>query len=255
MGVIVFFTIGIVAIFIFLTHWSAKERTRRAEVLSRIAYKLGGNVVAGSFWKQPELHYEHLGLSARLEYYSTGGKHPTYYTRLYFYLPATPDSLHIYPERFFSKLGKLLGGQDIQVDDIQFDEKFIIKGNNPTRVRKFLSPQVRQAIFELRVLNMNDHVEISIQKNVLRIQKLSWLKAYDLINVYISLGHRVVDGLLGAEDNASKEISSPVPSPQRCPVCTHLVGENKQICSRCKTAHHPECFQLNDGCGHCRPAL
>ena len=53
----------------------------------------------------------------------------------------------IYRKGFFSDLGKLLGMQDIEVGDPEFDEAFIIKGNDEDRVRVLFSdPKIRQMI-------------------------------------------------------------------------------------------------------------
>ena len=53
----------------------------------------------------------------------------------------------IYRKGFFSDLGKLLGMQDIEVGDPEFDEAFIIKGNDEDRVRVlFANPKIRQMI-------------------------------------------------------------------------------------------------------------
>ena len=41
----------------------------------------------------------------------------------------------IYRKGVFSDLGKLLGMQDIEVGDPDFDEAFIIKGNDESKVR------------------------------------------------------------------------------------------------------------------------
>ena len=53
----------------------------------------------------------------------------------------------IYRKGFFSDLGKLLGMQDIEVGDPEFDEAFIIKGNDESKVRDlFANPKIRQMI-------------------------------------------------------------------------------------------------------------
>jgi hypothetical protein len=53
----------------------------------------------------------------------------------------------IYHKGFFSNLGKLLGMRDIEVGDPDFDEAFIIKGNDEDRVRQYFSdPKIRQMI-------------------------------------------------------------------------------------------------------------
>ena len=54
---------------------------------------------------------------------------------------------HDLPEEFFSDLGKLLGMQDIEVGDPDFDEAFIIKGNDESKVcGLFADPKIRQMI-------------------------------------------------------------------------------------------------------------
>ena len=53
----------------------------------------------------------------------------------------------IYRKNLFSELGKLLGMQDIEVGDPEFDEDFIIKGNDESKVRDlFANPKIRQMI-------------------------------------------------------------------------------------------------------------
>jgi hypothetical protein len=53
----------------------------------------------------------------------------------------------IHRKGFFSDLGNLLGMQDIEVGDHEFDDAFIIKGNDEDRVRVLFSdPKIRQMI-------------------------------------------------------------------------------------------------------------
>lgn len=60
-----------------------------------------------------------------------------------------PDGFRftIYRKGIFSELGKLLGMQDIEVSDPEFDEAFIIKGNDESAVRELLAdPKLRALI-------------------------------------------------------------------------------------------------------------
>jgi hypothetical protein len=55
----------------------------------------------------------------------------------------------IYRKGLFSKFGKLLGMQDIEVGDVELDEAFIIKATDEWKVRELLSnPKVRQMLQE-----------------------------------------------------------------------------------------------------------
>jgi hypothetical protein len=60
-----------------------------------------------------------------------------------------PDGFRfsIYRKSIFSDMGKLLGMQDIEVGDHEFDEAFIIKGNDEGKVCDlFANPRIRQMI-------------------------------------------------------------------------------------------------------------
>jgi hypothetical protein len=53
----------------------------------------------------------------------------------------------IYRKGIFSGLGKLLGMQDVEVGYPEFDEAFIIKGNDEQKLRAlFANPQIRQLL-------------------------------------------------------------------------------------------------------------
>jgi hypothetical protein len=245
-----FITVTIVIIVLVVKH-QARQRRRREEALAIVAQRLGGTLVPGSFWQQPKITFEYKSHAASIEYYSTGGKHPTLYTRLFFHFPRMPAlSVRIYPEHFFSKIGKFLGGQDIQLGDANFDDKFMIKGSDEARVKDFLSPEARQAVFELRALTMNDHIEIGTESTSLKIQKLSWLHAPDLLMSLVTLGQRVFDAYFSAATG------TPVPPAEAkteiyCAVCRDVISGSMHTCPKCGAPHHPECYELNDGCGSC----
>ena len=138
----------------------------------------------------------------------------------------------------------------LRLGDVNFDDKFMIKGSDDARVKDFLNPDVRQAVFELRSMTMNDHIEISTESTAFRIQKLSWLHAPDLLMSLVTLGQQVFDGYITAATGA------PVPPAEAktelyCAVCRDTISGSMHTCPKCGASHHPECYQLNDGCGSC----
>lgn len=247
----------IVSIFIVIavSRAQAKKRRQREKVLKVVSEQLGGIIVPGGYFKQPRLVFEHLGHPASLEFYSTGGKNPTYYTRLIFNFSSSPPfELHVYPERMFSQLGKLFGGQDIQIGDPIFDARFMIKGSAPERVNSMLTmPGVREAMFELRSLKMNDNIDLATRRNTLCLQKLSWLDAPDLLLKFAHSGKLIFEAYLDAAGMAvaSERATDPGAEPERCAVCGDTIEGSSHSCPRCGAAHHPECYELNDGCGRC----
>jgi len=82
---IAFFFIAVtVVIIVVAVRYQARQRRRREEALSIVAQRLGGNLTPGTFWQQPRITFEYKSYAASIEYYSTGGKHPTYYTQVHF---------------------------------------------------------------------------------------------------------------------------------------------------------------------------
>lgn len=57
--------------------------------------------------------------------------------------------LKIYKEGIIQKLTKLFGTKDIIFNDRFFDKKYIIEGNNETKVKEIISPDIRAKIIEL----------------------------------------------------------------------------------------------------------
>jgi len=128
----------------------------------------------------------------------------------------------------------------------------MIKGSDPGRVQRFMAEDVKGALRELRSMAGNDTIDVATDGAALRIQKLSWLEAPDLLQAFCDLGRRVADGYLDAagteQDLSAQDARSPA---HDCPVCGHPVTGSAKTCPSCAALHHPECWQLNDGCGLC----
>ena len=166
-----------------------------------------------------------------------------------------------------SKIGKFLGDWEIQIGDAKFDGEFMVKGRDDARVKAMLSPDVRQAFFDLRAMGTNDHIDISTGSTTLEIQKLSWLHTPDLLMSMVTLGQQVFDGYLSAaagggsqpssqsEGTTARSPASFVKDEEQaqifCTVCKDVIEGSIYDCPICGAPHHPECYELNDGCGIC----
>jgi hypothetical protein len=119
------------------------------EVWRQLSEEIGAAFVKGGFWKGGKVH-AHVGAwTVTLDTYTeSSDKHSVQYTRMRApYVNPEGFRFTIYRKGFFSDLGKLLGMQDVEVGDPDFDEAFIIKGNNEDRVRVLFSDlKVRQMI-------------------------------------------------------------------------------------------------------------
>ena len=80
-----------------------------------------------------------------------------YETRLSTDIPA---GLELYDESLFSKLGKIFGGEDIQVGRSRLDGAFIIKGMNPEAICRFLDDdRVERALIDLHSFESDVEIE------------------------------------------------------------------------------------------------
>ena len=116
------------------------------EAWKRLAEEIDADFIDGGFWKGSKVQ-AHVGpWTVTLDTYTvhTGHAHFTYTRMRAPYV--NPDGLRftVYRKGMFSELGKLLGMQDIEVGDPEFDEAFIVKGTDEARVRElFADPEVR----------------------------------------------------------------------------------------------------------------
>jgi hypothetical protein len=119
------------------------------EVWRQLSEEIGAEFVEGGFWKGSKVR-AHVGpWTITLDTYTdSSGESSTTYTRMRApYINAEGFRFTIYRKGFFSNLGKLLGMQDIEVGDPEFDEAFIIKGNDESKVASLLSNRkIRQMI-------------------------------------------------------------------------------------------------------------
>jgi hypothetical protein len=119
------------------------------EVWRQLSQEIGAEFIEGGHWKGNKVQ-AHVGTwTITLDTYTFQTQHThVTYTRIRApYVNPEGFRFTIYRKGIFSELGKLLGMQDIEVGDPDFDEAFIIKGNDEFRVRDlFANPQIRQMV-------------------------------------------------------------------------------------------------------------
>ena len=119
------------------------------EVWRQLSREIGAEFVEGGMWKGDKVQ-AHVGpWTVTLDTFTVHTQHShVAYTRIRApYVNPEGFRFTIYRKGFFSDLGKLLGMQDIEVGDPEFDEAFIIKGNDEPRVViLFSDPEIRRLI-------------------------------------------------------------------------------------------------------------
>ncbi len=101
----------------------------------------------------PEMFGEYDGRKLRLYFYTTGsGKSTTYWTSLEMEVENREDqTIKIYKENFFSKIGKAIGGQDIQIGDGKFDSELILRASDEQFLKNLLTPEIREQFLRIWV--------------------------------------------------------------------------------------------------------
>ena len=119
------------------------------ELWRQLSQEIGAEFIKGGFWRGNKVQMHVKDWTITLDTYTeSNGESSHACTRMRApYLNPEGFRFTIFRKGFFSGLGKLLGMQDIEVGDPDFDDAFIIKGNDESKVRDlFANPQIRRMI-------------------------------------------------------------------------------------------------------------
>jgi hypothetical protein len=118
------------------------------EVWRQLSHEIAAEFIEGGFWGRSKVHARVGPWTVTLDMYTSGEDGVSPATRLRApYINPEGFRFTIYRKHVFNGLGKLLGMHDIEVGDPDFDEAFIIKGNDESKARDlFANPLIRQMI-------------------------------------------------------------------------------------------------------------
>jgi hypothetical protein len=222
------------------------------EAYRRVAQLYDGRIGprAGLFTR-PSLSFDHRGAPVRVDIYRTGGKNSRSYTQVHLVWPDGTTRCEVYPERFSSRLGKMLGMTDVEIGSPEFDHDFILTGSSARQLRELLTPDVQQAIYRLRRMLLNDDIFISIGHGRMLVKKLGLIRSDALLAEYISAALDLYDCMGGAGSHGVEFLNGAPADPTKdvvCQICGEVIIEELVHCRRCKTPHHEDCWQYFGGC-------
>lgn len=123
----------------------------KAEVWNKLCEEIGAELVNNGFWKGDRVEAKVGEWNVILDTYTVStGKSTVVYTRMRApYINPDGFRFKIFRKGFFSSIGLFFGMQDIKIGVREFDEDFIIQGNDEEKVcQLFANPQIRQLITE-----------------------------------------------------------------------------------------------------------
>ena len=126
---------------------SERERAWR-----EFAAEVGGEFTKATFFKTEKIKILKENYMILLDIYVIStGKSSTYYTRYRtVYHSASSFKFKVYKAGIFSNLGKKLGMQDINTGNDQFDEDFIVKGNDEFNIiQLFSNVKTRDLLYKI----------------------------------------------------------------------------------------------------------
>lgn len=119
------------------------------EIWKQLSSELGATFVEGSFWKGSKVQAQAKEWVITLDTYTVHANNANItYTRIRApYVNKDGFRFTIYRKSIFSEIGKLFGMQDVEVGYPEFDNAFIIKGNDESKLRSlFNNAKVRDLI-------------------------------------------------------------------------------------------------------------
>jgi hypothetical protein len=183
-GISVIVVVGVVGLVLLVRQVgrSGREQLRKeAASWQTLAEELGGTIesATGPWYRRTserlvvELEGQRLALDIFVQ--STGQSSITY-TRVQAELPVA-HRLQVSQEHVFAKLGKLLGGQDLEIGDLEYDEAYVIRGDDPDWVGRVLTPEVRDLHRAAPDALLHLHKGTMIVQRLGRITDLAELRA------------------------------------------------------------------------------
>ena len=172
--------------------------------MRQLSEEIGAEFVEGGFWKGSKVQ-AHVGpWTVTLDMGTSDEDGESQATRMRApYINPEGFRFTIYRKNLFSDLGKFLGMQDIEVGYPEFDEAFIIKGNDESKVLDlFANSKIRQMIqaqpkIRLRVKDSEGWFGPKFPENVdeLHFQVVGVIKDVERLKALFDLFATVLDQL------------------------------------------------------------
>ena len=191
---------------------------KQKEAWKLLSDELGGEFIAPKTFKAPKVILPYKNFKFCLDTYtvSTGQSTVTYTRMRTMFINKEDFSFKTYKEGFFAKIGKALGMADIEIGDIDVDNKLIIKSENEYLIKDlFLREDIKEKL--LGIKNINLKIEKKVYDNnthlytesVLNQTTTGVIKDIELLKSWYYLFASVIDGMIELEisDDASTENS------------------------------------------------
>lgn len=143
-----------------------------------------------SIFLMPHVTGENSGFPFELSTMQKGsGKNSKLYSFMKLELKDLPTGIHVYREKRVHKVIKIFGYQDIQTGDQEFDEKFMVRGENPEQVLSYLTLGRRTALKKYGM----EIPDLELRQGALYLERRGlWKKLDELESFFRTLGELAI---------------------------------------------------------------
>lgn len=155
-----FFFYGLVAIFFIIALLFKKKRSEKLKkILKQQALQRNGHVTGGGMFAVLQLFFPHEDLEIEI-LLLPGGRNTPPYTYVKCGLPLMREFRILISREYsgISKIGRIFGMQDFQINNPDFDKSFVIQASDEMIVRNLLTPEIQDRLLQIK--DKNPRLEI-----------------------------------------------------------------------------------------------
>jgi hypothetical protein len=231
------------------------EDLRRS--FGRFADERQGRRLDRAPYEGPRVAYLYRGARAVLSFHVVlrDGRQEDWFTQMSYAVPAGWRHRIELGPMAPDELGEstLPGLVRVRTDDFEFDRRTRILASDAAVARTIMDSPTRAAMTDLRELLANGHMHFSASASRILVRKRGVIRDLPDLSLFARLCDAVYDRLLRAwERENGIEILEESTAPedgQKCQVCYNAISAETRVrCRRCRTPHHPDCWDFNGGC-------
>lgn len=166
-----------------------------------------------------------------------------HYTEFAAELPTAPRRLRVATKGWAAGSGDF--GRPHATGDAVFDGVYDVATTYPAWADAFLDAEIRDCIHRLDRMHAGPFL-LDVRGSQLVVRVTGELESVTDLDPFIrecyGLCERALNGAPGVE------VAEVSPSAGVCPVCDAALDEPLVSCSKCRTRHHRDCWDYNDGC-------
>lgn len=141
-----------------------------------------------------------------------------------------------------------IGFKDVQVGDVEFDERLEVWGHDEGALRRRLRPEIRGLLLQVE-RRWDFLMRLTPDQLVLRA-RVSPLDRHQ-VETLAGIGFQILDllDLPSPSEFVLSKVEESLDDQTRCSVCGSPLSRGPVVrCATCRAAHHADCWQFNGLC-------